>query len=186
MSPHARQPIDLYSVYHHDAEASTRFLGDVVDIVDRVNQTLGYEGLPSAALQCETADLYGLQRLALLYAETALDKSDWITLHRYVAQLAVADGAQSPWPWQAMDLMDFALSDYLADHPAAGDPLLHEIVAVTRQGAADAIHDVYRRSRCNLYDAIRSDRAHDGTLDDLCETVIARRPGRATEPPAAT
>ena len=98
MSQHARQTIDLYSVYHHDAEAATRFLGAVVDIVDRVNQTLGYEGLSSAALQCETADLYGLQRLALLYAETALDKSDWITLHRYVAQLAVADGAQSPWP----------------------------------------------------------------------------------------
>ncbi|WP_111747125.1 hypothetical protein [Salinisphaera orenii] len=165
-----------------ERDNATQFLREAV--ADRVNQALDHTDLSPTALRSETADLLALQQLALLYAEVALNKTDWIHLHCYVAQLAVTEGAQSLWQWQAMDLMAFTLHDYLADRPDAGDALLHEIVAFTRQGAAGAIHDAYRRAGRHHYNAIRSERADDGTLDNLCAMVVARRHASGATPGA--
>lgn len=158
-----------------DDALSPDFVYQAIQVADSVHQTLGHTDLSPAALRGETVDLFALQQLALLYAEQALTKTDWINLHGYVAQLAVTEGAQSLWQWQAMDLMAFALNDYLADRPAAGDALLHEVVALTRQGAADRVHDAYRRWGRDYFGLARTDLADDGTLDGLCETVVARR-----------
>lgn len=175
MSQSAADVVNLSTVRPDNAADSERFLYDTLRVVDRVNQALGHHDLSVAALKAEAADLVALQQLALVYAKQALDKADWINLHRYVAQLAVAEGAQSAWQWQAMDLMSFALSDYLADRPDAGDARLHALVAITRQGAADRLHDLYRRAQVNVYNDVRQGLEGNNTLDGLCQTVIAQR-----------
>lgn len=181
------QPIDLTTVASDDTQALTHFAYDAIRLADRVNHALGETDLSTDTLKSETIDLYALQQLALLYAEHVLHKTDWINLHRYVAQLAVSEGAQSAWQWQAMDLMSFALSDYLADAPNAGDALLHEMMVLTRQGAADRLHDAYRQRHVNAYDDLRDALAHgrldqDNTLDDLCTAVVAQRSSHSADP----
>ncbi|GAB3683844.1 hypothetical protein [Salinisphaera sp. T31B1] len=49
-----------------------------------------------------------------------------------------------------------------APHPIDQSSVYHENVEATRQGATDAIHDVFRRARVNLYDEIRREQANGG------------------------
>ena len=158
------------------------FLREAITIAGRINEALGHTDLSPTALLGEVVDMYALQQLALRYAEQVLDHADWIRLAQYIAHLGVVEGAISTWQWTGSDLMAFALGDYLADCPDAGDALLHETARLIRQGATRRFAETYRRSgidtlrlACEAYE-----RGEAG--DGLCVALVSARSTGKTKP----
>lgn len=148
---------------------------EAITLADQMNQALGYTDLSPGALRTEAYSLFVLQRLTLRYAEQCLGPTDWLVVGRYAERLSRGERVTSTWPWKDIDLLNFALHDYLADHRKAGSGLLHEAVTIMRGNADDAWHDTYRRTGNNEYDALYATLEEEGELDAICENVVKQR-----------